>query len=329
MRVIFRPLPTPFNLRSHLALLMIAILAATLIAVSRPTLIQAAEEFTPTWVSSIGGAHLWSGPDTHAVDYGPIKPGTSLLVVRPPEGSRVFVYVPATRNYAWVDATNVSSAMSETPTTAWQGKTVAELYLRAAPSRQAALIRVLPAETPVQVVAWVEGEEVVPGDWTWAHFADGTYGYSQPLVIVPTANPPPPPNHPTGRWIDVNLLQQTVVAYEGDHPVYVAIASTGSPGWETSIGIHPILRRVADERMRGSSLNLPPERQARATYDMPHVHFTQYFSGIGEALHENYWLPDSQFGIPHSHGCVGLRTADAAWFWNWASIGTPIVVHAN
>jgi hypothetical protein len=292
--------------------------------------LAASEGFTPTWVASAEPTHLWSGPDRFALDYGPIATGSPLLVVSPPAGPRLFVYVPATRNYAYVDAASVLADRAARSHDVWEGRVVADLYVRAAPSRQAASLAILPAGTHVRVVAWVEGEEVVPGDWTWARFADGTYGYTEPLRIIPPPGPPAPPiDHPAGRWIDVNTLQQTVVAYEGDRPVHVAIASTGSPGWETTPGTHAILRRVADERMRGSTLDVSPDRQARATYDIPHVRYTQYFSDAGEALHENYWLADGQFGIPHSHGCVGLWTADAAWFWGWASVGTPVIVHAR
>jgi lipoprotein-anchoring transpeptidase ErfK/SrfK len=64
-------------------------------------------------------------------------------------------------------------------------------------------------------------------------------------------------------------------------------------------------------------------------YNLSHVHETQYFDDQGDALHENYWTPVAQFGIPHSHGCVGLKPADAQWFWNWATIGVPVVVRAS
>jgi hypothetical protein len=42
---------------------------------------------------------------------------------------------------------------------------------------------------------------------------------------------------------------------------------------------------------------------------VPHVRWTQYFSPDGKALHENYWKPVDQFGIPSSHGCAGLLAA--------------------
>jgi len=28
-----------------------------------------------------------------------------------------------------------------------------------------------------------------------------------------------------------------------------------------------------------------------------------------------------------SHGCINMRTPDAAWLFNWASIGTLVVTH--
>ena len=33
-----------------------------------------------------------------------------------------------------------------------------------------------------------------------------------------------------------------------------------------------------------------------------------------------------QLGLPLSHGCVRQSTADALWIWNWAPIGTKVVV---
>ena len=81
-----------------------------------------------------------------------------------------------------------------------------------------------------------------------------------------------------GRWIDVNLTQQVVVAYEARTTARVARASTGRPGWETPPGAYVIQQRVASETMIGAS------------YYVPHVRWMQYFSSDGMALHENYWL---------------------------------------
>jgi lipoprotein-anchoring transpeptidase ErfK/SrfK len=317
-----------------------------------------ASSFSGQWVKTLQPTHLWSGPTAGAVDYGSIPQASYLLVVAPQQLARFYVYVPWTQNYAYVDATSVAPSgappatvtpaptvspapVSMTPTStaspalplsspSWTGWVVGGgARIRTAASAQANILRRAPDGTVVNVVAWVAGDAITPGNWTWAKLVDGTYAYSTALQIIPPTMPPAPPtNHPTGRWIDVNTLQETVVAYDGDTPVHLAIGSTGSPGWETPLGIHQIIRRVADETMDSSTLvGLDATHQAEANYYLVNVLDTQYFDDNAEALHDNYWLPDAQFGIPHSHGCVGLRLADATWFWNWASLGTPVVVH--
>ncbi len=306
------------------------------------------------WVENFRATHLWSGPNSAAVDYGEIPQWSYLMVVAPQQGSRLFVYVPWTRNYAYVDAASVgpsgppppgwsvsalphpedNTAILDGSSANWVGRVAADQMIeRSAPSVSAPALKTLAKGTPIQVVAWVSGDEVAYGNWTWGQLADGHYAYSGAMQIVPPKTPPPPPaDHPAGKWIDVNLLHQTAVAYESNQPVYMAIVSTGSPGWETPNGVHLISRRVADETMRSStltSLGLDAQKLAQAHYDLKDVLYTQYFDDFGDALHDNYWLPPQQFGIPHSHGCVGMPVNDALWFWNWADIGIPVVVHAK
>jgi lipoprotein-anchoring transpeptidase ErfK/SrfK len=64
-----------------------------------------------------------------------------------------------------------------------------------------------------------------------------------------------------------------------------------------------------------------------ASYSVPHARSTQYFCSDGKALHENYWKPRDEFGIPSSHGCAGLVSEDAQFLWDWATVGTPVIVH--
>ena len=58
--------------------------------------------------------------------------------------------------------------------------------------------------------------------------------------------------------------------------------------------------------------------------DLPNVPYTMYFYK-GYGIHGTYW--HHNFGHPMSHGCVNMRTSDAAWLFNWASVGTPVVTH--
>ncbi len=53
--------------------------------------------------------------------------------------------------------------------------------------------------------------------------------------------------------------------------------------------------------------------------------FTQYFSPDGASIHYNYW--SSNFGYSGSHGCLGLDRTDSEFLWNWATIGTTVVIH--
>ena len=128
------------------------------------------------------------------------------------------------------------------------------------------------------------------------------------------------------KWIDVNLSQQMVVAYEGDKSVYLAPVTSGRPGWETPTGTFRIQRRVENETMLGSTL-LRLDTLEIPDYHLENVKWTQYFTSGGAAIHTNYWRPAQLFGIPSSHGCLGMLEQHAKFFWNWATVGTPLLVH--
>ncbi len=131
---------------------------------------------------------------------------------------------------------------------------------------------------------------------------------------------------PADRWIGVSLSQQTATAYVGQTPVYVAPVSTGKPGWETPTGTFSIGRRVYNETMDSATIGVP--RTSPEGYYLTDIYFTQYFTSNGVALHYNWWAPRSVFGRqPTSHGCVGMDWADAAFFWTFATTGTPVVVY--
>ena len=179
------------------------------------------------------------------------------------------------------------------------------------------------------MLRWVSGQEVETENTTWADLGDGRYVYSALLRSRPVeAAPARPAAAPTaGRWIDVNLTLQVATAYEGTTPVKSVLVSTGRPGWETPRGTFTVQRRVARETMDGRTLVGQGPNGAGATYKVENVRWTQYFTADGSAIHENYWRNPGLFGIPVSHGCIGMRSADAAWFWDFATHGTPIVIH--
>jgi lipoprotein-anchoring transpeptidase ErfK/SrfK len=59
-------------------------------------------------------------------------------------------------------------------------------------------------------------------------------------------------------------------------------------------------------------------------FDLRDVPFVQYFHE-GFALHAAYWHDD--FGHVHSHGCINLAPADAAWLFAWTDPRVPTSWH--
>jgi lipoprotein-anchoring transpeptidase ErfK/SrfK len=140
-----------------------------------------------------------------------------------------------------------------------------------------------------------------------------------PELPTPAPLPTDPPVvvvNPTGstsaRWIDVNLSNQQLVAYEGDTPVYWVTVSTGLPGTPTVTGQYRIYVKYPAQTMSGPGYYLP---------DVPYV---MYFY-LGYGIHGTYW--HNNFGQPMSHGCVNTPTPDAQWLYNWADVGTLVNVH--
>jgi lipoprotein-anchoring transpeptidase ErfK/SrfK len=130
----------------------------------------------------------------------------------------------------------------------------------------------------------------------------------------------------SGSWIDINLSSQTATAYEGDTPIKTVGVTTGRPGFATPTGTFSIQSRIANETMSSASIGIPID--SPGGYYLQNVFYTQYFDGSGDAIHANWWSPPGAFGsYPTSHGCVGMTTNDAAWFWNFADYGTPVVIH--
>ena len=207
----------------------------------------------------------------------------------------------------------------------WQGTVLsAQANVRSAPSLSAPIVNVLNQGQPVTVVAWVQGTEAEPTVDTWAELGPGQYVYSMLLdTSVPKVAPPTPAGAGySGKWIDVNLTDQVLTAYVGSTPVHSVLTSSGRPDYPTPVGTFTIIRRVANETMKSSSIPGMTD-----FYDLKNVLFTQYFTSGGAAIHEAWWKTTDSFGIPTSHGCLGLTYNNALWFWNWATVGTPVVVH--
>jgi lipoprotein-anchoring transpeptidase ErfK/SrfK len=114
------------------------------------------------------------------------------------------------------------------------------------------------------------------------------------------------------RWIEIDLSTQRLTAWQGNQPIKTVIVSTGKNSTPTLPGIFEIQSKRELDRMRGEG------------YDVPNVPYAMYYYG-GYAIHGAYW--HNNFGTPVSHGCTNVAVDHAEWLFNWASIGTSVVIH--
>lgn len=119
------------------------------------------------------------------------------------------------------------------------------------------------------------------------------------------------------KWALVILSQQRLTAYEYAKPVKSFTISSGVPQYPSDVGVFKVWYKTAVQTMTGGSL------VGGDYYSLPNVHWNTYYNG-DEAVHEAYW--HNNFGTPMSHGCLNSRLADAKWFYDFAPIGTTVVV---
>jgi lipoprotein-anchoring transpeptidase ErfK/SrfK len=118
------------------------------------------------------------------------------------------------------------------------------------------------------------------------------------------------------KWIIVDLTNKVLYAYQGTQLVNSFLVSAGKPSTPTPTGEYYIWDKLVSQTMTGPG------------YVQPDVPWVNYFDHNGDAIHGVYWRPVSYFGhINSSHGCVGLLENSAEWVYNWAPIGTPVIIH--
>jgi len=284
---------------------------------------------TSTLVTASDGLRLRSAPSSDAEVIAVLEDNAEFISVTGATGEWIPGYADGYSGYV---ASEYLSAPAELPTFAvggewdtsvWQGVALGETNIRAEPTTESRIIKTIQYGDPVIAVDWVRGEEVDGGGYIWAQLEDGTFIYERNVGRAGPVEPTPVPDDAPweGKWIDCNLTQQLLIAYEGRTPVRIAVQTTGKPGWETPEGYFAINTRVANETMESGSIG------AEEFYKLENVLFTQYFTDRGHALHFAWWKTPETIGRPGSHGCLNLLLEDAEFFWNWAGIGTPVYSH--
>ncbi len=218
-------------------------------------------------------------------------------------------YTPAPQQPA-ADIANQPATV--TPTTIVAQESQPEVVSVPPTTQPTVEVVIVPTDTPVVESAASVAEVTSEPGMVYAEIIADT---PTAEYVAPTAAPYAPPVAGVGggeHWIDVNLSEQRVYAYEGDTVVNSFIVSTGTWQTPTVTGKYHIWIKLLSTTMTGPG------------YYLPNVPYTMYFYK-GYGLHGTYW--HNNFGTPMSHGCVNLRNDDAEWLYNFSSVGTLVNVH--
>ncbi len=166
--------------------------------------------------------------------------------------------------------------------------------------------------TLVQVFAIAKANET---DW----FQIGINEWLERRYIrIVQINTTPPQGVIGNRWIEVNLLEQTLAVYDQSQLVYATMIATGVDPFFTKPGLFQIQVKKDTETMTGSFTSDKSDY-----YSFEKVPWTMYFDGA-RALHAAYWR--TLFGYAQSHGCVNLSPGDSHWLYDWANVGDWVYV---
>lgn len=148
-----------------------------------------------------------------------------------------------------------------------------------------------------------------------------------------TTKKPAPGNVGPGKVIKVSLSQQHLYAYEDGKLVFSVLVATGRPELPTPTGTYHVFLKQSP-----TTFYSPWPKGSPYYYEPTHINYALEFREGGFYLHDAYWRyafgPGSN--VPHStpngtetgtHGCVTMTTANAAWLYKWAPVGTTVIIY--
>ncbi|AQS69973.1 Ig-like domain-containing protein [Streptomyces pactum] len=161
-----------------------------------------------------------------------------------------------------------------------------------------------PAHATVQVRSTLDGIKI--GDRMWG-------GTAKPLKITTD-----------DRVVAVtDAAAHTLTVFQDGREVREIPVTTGKPGFETRNGVKVVLGKEPFVRMRSSTVGIA--EGSSESYDLP-VYFATRVTWSGEYVHAAPWSVGSQGMANVSHGCVGMSTANAEWFFGAVQEGDLVEV---
>ncbi|OON77678.1 L,D-transpeptidase [Streptomyces tsukubensis] len=198
------------------------------------------------------------------------------------------------------------------------------------------------ARAVVERALKVDSQPAVEGTWHWV---DGKNLHYRPKEYWPSRATVHVSSHLGGikvtnalRGAPSKPLKLTIgdrieaVTDAGDHSMTVSRngevintipVTTGKPGFSTRNGIKVVLGKEYYVRMRGSTVGI--SEGSSDSYDLP-VYYATRVTWSGEYVHAAPWSVGSQGSANVSHGCTGMSTGNAEWFFDTVRRGDLVSV---
>ena len=120
-----------------------------------------------------------------------------------------------------------------------------------------------------------------------------------------------------------DAASHSMTVYKNNKVINEIPVTTGKPGFETRNGVKVVLGKEYFVRMRGTSIGIA--EGSSDSYDLP-VYYATRVTWSGEYVHAAPWSTGSQGYANVSHGCTGMSTGDAEWFFNAVREGDVVKV---
>ncbi|MEE4424275.1 MULTISPECIES: Ig-like domain-containing protein [Streptomyces] len=198
------------------------------------------------------------------------------------------------------------------------------------------------ARAIVESALKVDSMPRVEGAWHWVddkklHFRPKVYWPAHATISVHSnltglkiakglyGGPSKPVRLTTGDRLeaitDASAHQMTVL--RNGTSINTIPVTTGKPGFSTRNGVKVILGKESFVRMRSSTVGIAAG--SSDSYDLP-VYWATRVTWSGEYVHAAPWSVGSQGAANVSHGCTGMSTGNAQWFFNTVRVGDIVKV---
>jgi lipoprotein-anchoring transpeptidase ErfK/SrfK len=242
------------------------------------------------WWVSLDGEVEFEGEMWYQINEDEFVPAETLAIARPSQFQGIALSEQPERPFAW-----------------------ANRWVRPSVAPQGSSNTSVAAVNRYQLVTIFAEEK--RGDQLWYLVGSEQWVEQQNLSRVDVDSPPE--GVPQGaKWIEVDIFEQTIAAYEGGRMVYATLISSGRTGTATPPGLYQLWAKIRERKMSNPDV----EDGHPNYYFLEDVTWTMYFHEA-YAIHTAYW--HDNFGFTQSHGCVNLPPRDALWFFEWANPLVP------